>query len=141
MKTKKYVVGFAFSADRSQVLLVRKLRPDWQKDLLNGIGGKIEEGETPRIAMDRECIEETGCYFPWTCKGLMTGINNDRSAFECHIFFAYTNSIHNFKQKEDEPLSIWSIKALAGESMLDNLNFLIPFGLIDDQPFMRLEYR
>lgn len=54
------VCGFAFSADRHQVALVRKLRPAFQAGLLNGIGGKIEPGERPVSAMVREFREETG---------------------------------------------------------------------------------
>jgi 8-oxo-dGTP pyrophosphatase MutT (NUDIX family) len=57
----RYVVGFLFSQDESKVLLVWKNRPAWQNGKLNGIGGKIEAGETPLQAMEREFKEET--YF------------------------------------------------------------------------------
>jgi len=55
MKTK-YVVGFRFCGE--QVLLLRKQRPAWQNGKLNGVGGKIERGETPMLAMACEWIEE-----------------------------------------------------------------------------------
>jgi 8-oxo-dGTP diphosphatase len=55
-----YVVGFAFSADKSKVVLIRKNRPAWQAGKLNGPGGKIEHGETPHEAMCREFAEECG---------------------------------------------------------------------------------
>jgi len=57
----RYVVGFLFSEDQSRVLLVWKNRPAWQNGKLNGVGGKIEAGETPLQAMEREFKEET--YF------------------------------------------------------------------------------
>jgi 8-oxo-dGTP pyrophosphatase MutT (NUDIX family) len=57
----RYVVGFLFSEDESRVLLVWKNRPAWQDGKLNGVGGKIEAGETPLQAMEREFKEET--YF------------------------------------------------------------------------------
>lgn len=57
----RYVLGLLFSEDASRVLLVWKNRPAWQNGKLNGIGGKIEPGETPLQAMDREFVEET--YF------------------------------------------------------------------------------
>jgi 8-oxo-dGTP diphosphatase len=42
-----YACGFLFSLDRTRVLLIRKRRPAWQAGRLNGVGGKIEPGETP----------------------------------------------------------------------------------------------
>jgi 8-oxo-dGTP diphosphatase len=57
-----YVVGFMFNPAENAVLLIRKRRPLWQEGKLNGIGGRIEEGETPEGAMRRECVEEVGIY-------------------------------------------------------------------------------
>jgi len=57
---KNYVVGFAFSADKSKVVLIHKNRPAWQAGKLNGIGGKIEPGEEALNAMVREFAEECG---------------------------------------------------------------------------------
>jgi 8-oxo-dGTP diphosphatase len=56
----KYVLGFLFKADDSSVVLIRKTKPKWQAGLLNGIGGKMEDGENPAQAMIREFAEETG---------------------------------------------------------------------------------
>lgn len=56
-----YVVGFLFEADLQRVLLRLKARPAWQRGKLNGIGGKVEEGETPLYAMRREGREEASC--------------------------------------------------------------------------------
>lgn len=55
-----HVVGFLFSKGCSRVVLIEKAQPAWQKGLLNGIGGKIEPGETSLQAMVREFAEETG---------------------------------------------------------------------------------
>jgi 8-oxo-dGTP pyrophosphatase MutT (NUDIX family) len=44
----------------THILLIEKNRPTWQAGLFNGIGGKLEEGETAVEAMARECLEETG---------------------------------------------------------------------------------
>lgn len=55
----EYVVGFAL--DRyGRVALICKNRPEWQAGLLNGIGGHVEAGEDPDVAMKREFEEETG---------------------------------------------------------------------------------
>ena len=56
----EYVLGFMFNEAESKVLLVWKNRPAWQAGKLNGVGGKIEAGETPVQAMNREFAEETG---------------------------------------------------------------------------------
>lgn len=53
------VVGLVYD-DKNRVLLIKKNRPDWQKGIYNGIGGKINENETSREAMIRECKEESG---------------------------------------------------------------------------------
>ena len=58
---KRYVVGFMFDDEVQNVCMIIKNRPEWQCGLLNGIGGKIEDGESPLEAMVREFSEETGC--------------------------------------------------------------------------------
>jgi 8-oxo-dGTP diphosphatase len=139
---QQYVVGFAFN-ELERVLLVEKKRPDWQKGLLNGIGGKIEPGETPAEAMDRECHEETGLRLKWTEVGLMRGANTDgkRTLFECFIYYAKSEKVNQFQQMEDEPLSIWNIGDLSGRPVVANLNFLIPFMLCEDRPsYIYLRY-
>lgn len=55
-----YVLGFMFDDEMKHVLLIKKNRPEFQKGKLNGVGGTIEEGETPLQAMEREFKEETG---------------------------------------------------------------------------------
>lgn len=60
MSALGYVVGFAFDPARRSVILIRKSRPERQRGLLNGVGGKVEPGEHPASAMRREFEEETG---------------------------------------------------------------------------------
>lgn len=55
-----YCCGFLFDRARDHVWLLRKARPAWQAGRLNGIGGKIEPGETPQQAQSREFLEEAG---------------------------------------------------------------------------------
>lgn len=56
---KEYVAVF-MKDSAGYVALVRKNKPTWQAGKLNGIGGAVEPGEHPRLAMWREWIEETG---------------------------------------------------------------------------------
>ena len=55
-----YVLGFMFSKSMRHVVLIRKLRPEWQLGQCNGVGGHIEPGEVAVGAMVREFVEETG---------------------------------------------------------------------------------
>lgn len=64
--SKRYVVGFLFTSDESEVVLLRKNRPAWQAGKLNGMGGHVEPGESYAAAMDREAAEEcAGGPFGW----------------------------------------------------------------------------
>ena len=139
-----FVVGFAFSENANSVLLVRKQRPEWQKGLLNGIGGKIEEGETSLDAMHRECKEETGLSLNWLRKGLMQGKHSagegyaadDGRRFQCYIFYAFSQEIFNFKQIEDEVLGVYDPSLVRRPDVVENLTFLIPFGRCSQDAFM-----
>ncbi len=93
MKRTNYVVGFLFSADMESVALIEKQKPEWQRGFLNGIGGKVEGGETPAAAMQREFGEEANYQFhaapEWKHFCAMSGINNDGSSFGSDFFFAF----------------------------------------------------
>ena len=56
---KNYVVILLFSKDTEKLLLVKRNKKPYP-NMWNGIGGKIEVGETPIEAAIRECKEETG---------------------------------------------------------------------------------
>jgi ADP-ribose pyrophosphatase YjhB (NUDIX family) len=65
-KITKYVCCFLFSHCGKYVYLIRKKRPNWQLGYLNGVGGKVEKGESCETAMIREIYEEAGvrAYIP-----------------------------------------------------------------------------
>lgn len=60
MKLNRYCLGFLFNEDCSEVLLIRKQRPNFQRGRWNGLGGLAESGEGPRAAMVRQTKEESG---------------------------------------------------------------------------------
>ena len=137
----RFVLGFAFTENRSLVLLVSKLRPEWQKGLLNGIGGSIERKESPIEAMNRECMEEAGLVLKWKRKGQMGGINNNGYVFSCDIFYAFSSGITLFRQKEDELLDLYVVKNLKNLKTVANLQFLIPYGVCKDgSEFIKIDY-
>src|SRR3989304_3140641 len=55
-----YVAGFLFNDQKTRVVLITKNRPDYLAGMLNGVGGKVEYGESLFEAMTREFHEETG---------------------------------------------------------------------------------
>ena len=61
-----YVVGYCFQRDLGAVTLIEKIKPTWQRGKYNGVGGKIEPGETAPEAMSREFFEEAGVLIPAT---------------------------------------------------------------------------
>lgn len=56
---KNYVVIMLFNKEWDRILLVKRNKKPY-KNCWNGIGGKIEENESPIDAAIRECLEETG---------------------------------------------------------------------------------
>jgi 8-oxo-dGTP diphosphatase len=134
---KKYVLGFIFDTSRTKVLLIKKTKPDWQKGKFNGIGGKIEQNETPSDAMTRECFEEADLkLYNWVnfaeIKGkepYRTGDNppnNQIWSIECYYMF--TNQFHLFHSKTEELIEIFDTKLLP-QNKISNLSWLIPMAL------------
>ncbi len=135
---KSMVLGFAFSADRKQVLLIEKKRPKWQAGYFNGIGGHVEDGETPLEAMYREGCEEAnldrvGVFedgdgwehsMTFTCKG--------GTVFVFRSFLS-DDELHQTQTMTDEDIHAVSVKCLPAFT-LDNLRWMIPM-LLDNLQF------
>lgn len=109
---RKYCVGFLFDPTLSKVVLVRKLRPTWQKGLLNGVGGKVGDfilNETPEQAMHREFQEEAG----------MSGLHwieflNLKTPHSDITFFRATGAVHAALQtgelrRDAEPIEVHDV--------------------------------
>lgn len=95
---KRYVLGF-FLTPKGAVL-IRKARR-WGGYVWNGIGGKIEEGETPVYAMVREFAEEAGVVTNidhWTQLFTLSGLEYGDAAkpWEMTIFMAHTDDVGLF---------------------------------------------
>lgn len=117
----EYVAGFMFGGDN--VALIRKTKPAWQAGRLNGIGGKIEPGETPIQAMVREFEEETGFKtYPDNWKEFVS-LNGD--GFVVHFFFTY-GPVEELKTTTDEVVTLVPIKEVSVENAIPNLTWLLP---------------
>ena len=120
----EYVAGFLYSDNEQQVALIRKLKPEWQKGLLNGIGGKIEIGETPLQTIIREFKEETNVQInSWRKFCELNG--ND---FKVH-FFSAKGDLTQLESPEEEKVEIYNIDNIPKNQIIPNLEWLIPMGI------------
>ena len=117
---QKYVVGFLFDG-KGYVALINKTHPEWQKGRLNGIGGKIEDGETPEVAMRREFYEEAGLLLNWDKFAVSKGNN-----YEVHIFKTrLVKGNSDIRSMTDEKVGWYLIDKLP-ENIIPELAYLIP---------------
>lgn len=120
----RYVAGFLFSTDRQRVVLIRKNRPSWQAGKLNGVGGHIEFGETPEMAMEREFSEEVGCAgFVWQPVSVLFG-----KTFHVHFFMTFTDQI-DVRSMTDEQVEIIPLNQLHLHSFVSSLPLMIALAL------------
>lgn len=119
-KKKRYVLGFLFNENLARVVLVRKKRPEWQRGLLNGVGGKIEECEAPLDAMIRECREEAGMEVSdWLHYCSMM-----HSESHIYIFVASISDVCNAVSTTDEEVVISNTNDM--RLVVPNLIWLVP---------------
>lgn len=128
---KKYTLGFIFSNDLERLILVKKSHPEFQKDRLNGIGGKIENGESQFETIRRESIEECG-YHSETWKYF--GIIKIKKKADVYLFYDVCDKpLHEVVEtKTDEEIGIYStIEILSSDYLLmDEIPFLIEAALL-----------
>lgn len=108
---QEYVLGLALSSDRQKVLLIEKKRPVAQAGTWNGVGGKIELGESPNQAMAREFEEETGLVWPPHSWGSLGAIEQS-DVFKVWVFFAH-GDLQSAKSCTDEVVRVFSNHQLA----------------------------
>lgn len=104
---KRYSLGFVKSLDGKRVLLLQKVRPAFMAGLYNGVGGHIEEGETPVAAMARECEEEADLRIPEE-EWMLLYVIGDEETFEISVFYAHAQ-IEKALARTDEPLQIFDL--------------------------------
>lgn len=132
---KQYVAGFLFSEDYAHVVLIEKNKPEWQKGKMNGVGGKIEEGETPEQAMRREFFEEAGLDVPsWT---LFCNLNWRGG---CVHFFRAIGDVNRVYTVTDEVIRRIPVEHLAIFKIIPNLLWLIPMAMDRHAGVATLEY-
>lgn len=124
---RHYTVGFVFNATLDRVLLMHKLKPEWQMGKLNGLGGKIEDGEDPLSCVVREIKEESGLVTQkdvWKEIGLLRARDGEVRFFG----LAYSGSESDAKSTEAEPIAWYDVRTLPSH-IVPNLAWLIPITL------------
>lgn len=124
---EQYVCGFLFSRDLTNVVLIRKLKPEWQRGKLNGVGGKIEPGETWLQAMGREFREEAGLVVAhWRLFHVERFLNGTVVHFCCAV-----GEPMRARTMTDEPVIVTDVRAgITPFTAMYNLPYLIPMAQI-----------
>lgn len=124
-----YVAGFLFSPDLYNVVLIEKEKPAWQKGKYNGIGGKIEEGESALEAMIREFQEEAGLKIEtWHDLAFITGKD-----YTVQFFYSVSKDWDKAERQEGE--DVFNIPVhdihinVVRDKLIFNLHWLIPLAI------------
>ena len=128
--TKRYVLGFVMDEKKERIVLVHKNRPNFQVGKLNGLGGKIEEGETPVEAMKREILEESGLVIDDNNLNHIGVIEDnkkdDKDNFKVDVFHATSSNITKAKTLTDEEVIVFRISdALKQENLINHVPQII----------------
>lgn len=124
---KQYVLALVFDQELENVLMIQKLKPEWQKGKHNGIGGKIEMGESPLRAMKREMAEETGL----TIDDFRYVMFLSNENYEMWVYTALAD-LSKAATKESESVVVRSLNPhdqnyFANFEIIPNLDWMIPY--------------
>ena len=137
----RYVVGFIFYEELQQVVLMKKTHPPEQAGKLNGVGGRVEIGESPVQAMVREALEECGVQttkdnwrqFHYERRLTLTP---DQPSRTTHLYFyacaASERHMNKVRTMTDEEVDVYhhDHRGQIGDfPMVHNLPWLIPMAL------------
>src|SRR5258708_24343400 len=127
---KMYVNGFMFDEQGKNMVFIEERKfpenVDWSLNPFNGVGGKIESGETHVEAMVREFGEETGVQTrtsDWTLFAIME--NPEWIVF----YFKCFNELYFWDADTTTEELIYKLPASAEYFTVKHLSFLIPLAL------------
>lgn len=120
-----YTTGIGY-CDGHVLLILKNRGPDSVRGRLNGIGGKLESGETYEACQRREYREETGLDVEesrWKHTVTLMG-----RGWQVRFFIAElsTEEIQLARTMEDEPVGLFDILDLPDLNTVPNLAWIIP---------------
>jgi 8-oxo-dGTP pyrophosphatase MutT (NUDIX family) len=127
-----YVAGFMFEGDTSKgedekIILIRKNKPAWQAGLCNAVGGKVENYETPVMAMQREFKEETDVLnSEWQLFASLSCKNGDKVDF---FYVTSASGVGDVEPMTEENLVIVPLRELSDLALVPNLHWLVRMAL------------
>lgn len=126
---KKYTIGAFFNSDFTHVLLIKKIKPDWQKGKLNFPGGSLEVGESPEQCISREFQEETGLKVaPEEWKNI--GIIESQVGYEVYFLAAvWDEKKHGEAKSITEEIVDWEEVDNLPYKCISNVRWLVPFAV------------
>jgi ADP-ribose pyrophosphatase YjhB (NUDIX family) len=123
-----YTLGFIFDRTYRSVLLVHKKKPEWQCNKLNGVGGKVERGETLAACISRETREEVCLDIDeafWVPLGTIVR-TKERDRGSVAIFGAqFMGNKRTARRGDHEKIGWYRVGALP-TNVLSNAHWLIP---------------
>lgn len=136
-------LGFIFTADLTQVLLIHKRRPDWQAGSVNGIGGKCETRENYTKCIARETLEETNVLIPasqWKHFATLKW-----QTWQVRVFATrWSGTPAEARAQTDEMIEWFEVKSLPA-NIRSNLSWLIPLAidafLTPELPIISVKYQ
>lgn len=145
---KLYTIGAVFTTDLKSVLLIKKIKPKWQKGFYNLPGGSTEEGETHEDCVSREFREECNLDIPSHVWKYIGRIENECNYAVDFLTAIITKQEKDYTQSLTEEECQWFYVNNLPENCLSNLYWLIPFALntwrqgnADALTFGKFEYR
>lgn len=136
---KEMVLGVALTSDKSEVVVIRKRKPEFMANKLNAIGGKIEPGETPMEAMVREFSEEAGIETSpseWTPMGNISGPGYHVSLYHRTNDDVFSLEPHGRVVDGGEVVSLRRIASIPDANPMGNLMEIIQAALDGREIFL-----
>ena len=140
MANKQTTLCYIESADRTEYLMLHrtKKKNDENEDKWIGVGGKIEEGESPEDCVLRETLEETGLTLTeYAYRGIVYFESDRWEAEDMHLFTAtaYTGEI---KECDEGELAWLGKRALLKKKLWEGDKIFLRL-LEEDAPFFSLK--